>query len=108
VAEIYFLEPDHGKVGDNITIHGDSFEGVRGTGHVDLGELKITPFYWSNTTVRFVVPSFAVSGMLYVTTRYGDQSLGVPFTVDIPVTPVTPSKRNRISNSPKSPSRVIG
>lgn len=84
------LMPDHGAVGDNITITGTDFGATRGAGTVTFNGTMAAITSWSDTAIVTTVPVGATSGDIVVTNDYGRASKGHSFTVtssDIPDEP---------------------
>lgn len=79
---ITLLNPDHGAVGDSITITGTTFEAVQGTGTVTFNGVAATVTSWADTSIVVIVPVGATTGDVIVTNNSGDASAGVTWTLD--------------------------
>lgn len=79
---ITLLNPDHGAVGDSVTITGTAFEAAQGTGTVTFNGVAGTVTAWSATSITVTVPVGATTGDVVVTNNTGDASAGVTWTLD--------------------------
>lgn len=81
---ITLLNPNHGAVGDSVTITGTTFEAAQGAGTVTFNGVPATVTAWADTSITVTVPVGATTGNVVVTNNTGDASAGVLWTLDAP------------------------
>lgn len=72
--ELYSISPQIGSSGDYITITGLYFGETQEDSYVEIGGNKLTQScydYWTNTSVRIVLPQNFQDGLVYIVTSAG-------------------------------------
>ena len=85
------LSPTEGRVGDLLTIQGDHFGGVQGTGSVMLGSTSAPVTLWGDTSITVTVPNDAATTVAVQVTRNGGDTSNnnITFTILPQITSIT-------------------
>lgn len=72
--DLLSISPQIGSAGDYLTIKGQYFGDIQEDSYVEIGGNKLTQSsytFWSNTSIRILLPQNIQDGLVYVVTRDG-------------------------------------